>query len=269
MRSHVNYHEADFLVALCRYLLRQGYGPSQITFLTMYQGQLLEMKRKMRQSEFEGVRVTAIDDFQGEENDIILLSLVRSNSDGDIGFLRVENRICVSLSRAKMGLYVIGNFRMLRDKDQTVWPRILAHMEKKRCVGAALPLYCQLHHDQRMAVTKAEDFSKCLEGGCLKPCGTRLSCGHTCTRLCHPYDREHKQFRCYKQCTKILPCGHKCNSDCYKCIEKCQPCTKLVKKQSPHCGHLLNIPCHMDPYKAPCTLQCNKLLRCGILINPW
>jgi len=265
MRSHVNYHEADFLVALCRYLLRQGYHPSQITLLTMYRGQLLEMKRKMRRSEFEGVRVTAVDDFQGEENDIILLSLVRSNSDGDIGFLRVENRICVSLSRAKMGLYVIGNFRMLRDKDQTVWPQILAHMEKKRCVGAALPLYCQLHHDQRMAVTKAEDFSKCPEGGCLNPCNTRLSCGHTCTRLCHPYDREHKQYRCYKQCTKILPCGHKCNSDCYKCIEKCQPCTKLVKKQSPHCGHLLNIPCHMDPYKAPCTLQCNKSLRCGHL----
>lgn len=48
-----------------------------------------------------GVRVTVVDNFQGEENDIILLSLVRSNEENKIGFLRTDNRICVALSRAK------------------------------------------------------------------------------------------------------------------------------------------------------------------------
>jgi superfamily I DNA and/or RNA helicase len=54
------------------------------------------------------VRITVVDNFQGEENDIILLSLVRSNKEARIGFLKIENRVCVALSRAKMGLYIIG-----------------------------------------------------------------------------------------------------------------------------------------------------------------
>ena len=265
MRSHANYHEADYLVALCRYLLKQGYSPAQITILTMYRGQLLELKRRMRRADFEGVRVAAVDDFQGEENEIILLSLVRSNSDSDIGFLKIENRICVSLSRAKRGLYVIGNFSMVRDKDQTVWPPILAYMDQKGCVGRALPLYCQLHPDQKVAAITAEDFSKCPEGGCQKQCNTRLQCGHTCTRLCHPYDREHKRYKCNKQCTKILSCGHKCKSRCFQCIEKCQPCNEIVTKPHPRCTHNIDIPCHMDPSKVSCQLQCTKLLPCGHL----
>lgn len=49
------------------------------------------------------MRITVVDDFQGEESKIILLSLVRSNEDSKIGFLATENRICVALSRAKHG----------------------------------------------------------------------------------------------------------------------------------------------------------------------
>jgi superfamily I DNA and/or RNA helicase len=45
--------------------------------------------------------VTAVDNYQGEENDIILLSLVRSNEDGAIGFLKTDNRVCVAISRAR------------------------------------------------------------------------------------------------------------------------------------------------------------------------
>ena len=48
-----------------------------------------------------GVRVTVVDNFQGEENETIVLSLVRSNDDNRIGFLKTDNRICVALSRAK------------------------------------------------------------------------------------------------------------------------------------------------------------------------
>ena len=50
----------------------------------------------------KGVRVSTVDNFQGEENEIILLSLVRSNTDNKIGFLKMNNRICVALSRAKV-----------------------------------------------------------------------------------------------------------------------------------------------------------------------
>ena len=49
----------------------------------------------------------------GEENDIIIVSLVRSNKDDKVGFVKTQNRICVTLSRAKLGMYVIGNLEML------------------------------------------------------------------------------------------------------------------------------------------------------------
>lgn len=49
----------------------------------------------------------------GEENDIIIVSLVRSNQRGELGFVKTQNRICVTLSRAKFGMYVLGNFEML------------------------------------------------------------------------------------------------------------------------------------------------------------
>lgn len=60
------------------------------------------------------VKCIVVDKYQGEENDIILLSLVRSNADAKIGFLKTENRVCVALSRAKKGLYVVGNMENLR-----------------------------------------------------------------------------------------------------------------------------------------------------------
>ena len=265
MRSHSNTHEAEFLVALCRYLLKQGYKPSQVTLLTMYRGQLLEMKKRMHRADFEGVRVAAVNDFQGEENDIILLSLVRSNSDGEIGFLKIPNRICVSLSRAKQGFYVIGNFTMLRDKDSTVWPRILQDMDQRQCVCKALPLYCKLHPEEKIAARTAEDFSKCPEGGCQKPCGSRLPCGHVCPRLCHPTDREHMLYKCHKKCVKTLPCGHKCTRQCHECIKQCQPCSAIVRKEMPGCGHMFDLPCHVDPRKMNCTNQCTKPLPCGHL----
>ena len=67
------------MVELCEYLLKQGYAPGQITILTMYTGQLLAFQARMKHRPIRYVRTTAVDNFQGEENDIILLSLVRSN----------------------------------------------------------------------------------------------------------------------------------------------------------------------------------------------
>ena len=53
--------------------------------------------------ELQSLRATTVDSFQGEENTIIILSLVRCNPSGKIGFLRMANRACVALSRARNG----------------------------------------------------------------------------------------------------------------------------------------------------------------------
>ncbi|MFZ4057087.1 MAG: AAA domain-containing protein, partial [Ferruginibacter sp.] len=55
------------------------------------------------------LRISTIDSFQGQEQDTILLSLVRSNDDGDIGFLKDYRRMNVAITRAKKQLFVIGD----------------------------------------------------------------------------------------------------------------------------------------------------------------
>jgi superfamily I DNA and/or RNA helicase len=101
--SKSNVYEANYLAALCRYLILQGYNPEQVTVLTTYTGQMFLLKKTIYAiPNCKGVKVTCVDNFQGEENDIILLSLVRSNKESKIGFLNVENRVCVAVSRAKL-----------------------------------------------------------------------------------------------------------------------------------------------------------------------
>ena len=114
MASKFNVEEAKFIVRFACYLLQHSYSPERITILTLYTGQLLQIKQLMStnvafKESFKKMRVVSVDNYQGEENDIILLSLVRSNPDSQIGFLKISNRVCVALSRAKHGLYIFGN----------------------------------------------------------------------------------------------------------------------------------------------------------------
>ena len=260
MLSHSNIFEAEFAVRLCHYFIKLGYQRSQITILTMYSGQLLKMRNMLPKAVFDGVRVSAVDDFQGEENDIIILSLVRSNNEGKIGFLKESNRVCVALSRAKKGLFVIGNFSMLRDKGEP-WPSIIDEMDKKGLVQNGLPLYCTVHETVTL-VCSGDDFTKVPEGGCLKLCGTRLSCGHSCPRVCHPGIQDHISYRCRKKCSKTLACGHQCTGYCYQCSQGCNPCSRKVPKYL-SCGHRTDVQCGIPVDSVVCIQNCTKQLPCG------
>ena len=59
--------------------------------------------RPIKSNEVEGVRVSTVDNYQGEESDIVIISLVRSNKSGDIGFMKEPQRVNVMLSRARNG----------------------------------------------------------------------------------------------------------------------------------------------------------------------
>lgn len=112
--SKKNIHEAEFLIRLAKHLVLNGYKPENITILAAYLGQMFEMLRQRKQhSLLKDVKIVVLDNYQGEENDIVLLSLVRSNNENKIGFLKIENRVCVALSRAKHGLYIMGNMSQL------------------------------------------------------------------------------------------------------------------------------------------------------------
>ncbi|XP_042361275.1 NFX1-type zinc finger-containing protein 1 isoform X2 [Plectropomus leopardus] len=259
-RSHLNRHEAMFIVSLCRYLLHQDYKPEQITILTTYTGQLHCLRKLMPASEFTGVKVHVVDKYQGEENDIVLLSLVRSNLQGKVGFLNIPNRVCVALSRAKKGLYCIGNSTMLGQVK--LWSNIFHTLREKDQVGKALTLCCQNHPDRQVKASCADDFKQAPEGGCTKPCEFRLDCGHVCARVCHPYDPEHKEYQCLKKCQKILcDLGHRCTLVCHKACPK--KCTVKVEKIIPQCQHTQMVPCHRDPKTFECQEPCPKELHCG------
>jgi hypothetical protein len=254
--SKSNQHEAQYLAALCKFLLQQGYLPSQITILVTYTGQLLLMKNFMPRETFEGVRVTTVDNFQGEENDIILLSLVRSNDRDKIGFLKANNRVCVALSRAKHGFYCIGNFELLR-KNADIWDGIISAMTSKHSIGERLSVHCNNHPDYKYDIKYANEFEKYLPtGGCQRSCEYRLPCGHVCGRKCHSDDPDHEKYQCKKPCTKICEsCGHPCNLVCY---QECR-CTTRVQKPMPSCGHLQEMLCCQDPNEVNrCYAKCEK-----------
>jgi len=263
--SHANEYESKYLMALCRYLLQQGYLSSQITILVTYTGQLLLMKNAMSRERktVYGVRLCTVDNFQGEENDIILLSLVRSNDNEEIGFLSRENRVCVALSRAKHGFYCIGNFTMLRRKSRT-WQSIVTDMESKGKFGNFLEICCSNHLDNVRKIKSPEDFAKLSpNGGCNRECGMRLrKCGHTCPNKCHLEDPKHLKITCKKPCVGKCSYGHEYSYICYK--KESEKCNLKVEKQFPVCGHTKWILCHKDISSHLCDHKVEKILpRCN------
>ncbi|CAG0900160.1 unnamed protein product, partial [Darwinula stevensoni] len=282
LRSHKNLFEAEFVLALCQRLLRQdAYTPDDITILTTYSGQLLafkqvrtnrpplgtamstcQMLKGNRYEDCKGVRCTVVDNFQGEENKIILLSLVRSNEEAKIGFLKTENRVCVALSRAKWGLYIVGNMDSLCSGSE-IWKKMLEALEKQEAIGTELELQCSVHRDQIIRASLPCHFPP--GGGCHLQCKVKMFCGHVCPKACHAYDREHKSLRCNESCLKKCPAG---THDCAKrCWENCNPCRIPIVKTIPACGHSNEMPCHLDPDKVQCQIPCVARLECGHQCN--
>ncbi|XP_053409253.1 NFX1-type zinc finger-containing protein 1-like [Mercenaria mercenaria] len=261
LKSFTNVHEVQYLVALCKYLLLQGYNASDITILTTYKGQMYMMKKEMLEQGgvINGVRMTIVDNYQGEENDIILLSLVRSNEGGRIGYLARENRVCVALSRAKKGFYIIGNGTSLSSATD-LWKPILNNMRQKGLLGKALPLCCQNHtEDAGIMAQYSEDFQGAPEGGCRKLCDIRLDCGHACGKFCHIINKEHTGIICKKPCARKCRNGHQCKKECW---QECY-CSETIIVTLPGCSHIIQIECSVDLKGYVCDQICNKRLECG------
>ena len=106
-----NLGEAEYAVALYQYMRLLGYPASKISILTTYAGQKA-LVRDVLTHRCAGNRlfgmpriVTTVDKYQGEQNDYIILSLVRTTRPG---YLRDLRRLTVALSRARLGLYILG-----------------------------------------------------------------------------------------------------------------------------------------------------------------
>jgi len=89
------------------------------------------------------IKVSSVDAYQGEENEIVLLSLVRSNNNYSIGFLKTNNRVCVALSRARLGFYMAGDLKLLA-RASKLWNSIKKYLCSLNALGKNLSVsvYC-------------------------------------------------------------------------------------------------------------------------------
>ncbi|KAL7565937.1 hypothetical protein ACA910_008397 [Epithemia clementina (nom. ined.)] len=277
--TKANQYEAMLCVEIVRFLLLQGYAKDRIVVLTPYLGQLFkiigEMKHQLKDVEayvseqdldkFEGeeydkleeerakqrggsVRCSSVDNYQGEESDIVVVSLVRSNSKGSVGFLKEPQRVNVLLSRARHGMILIGNANTLvSGSGKGTWGPIFDLLNEEGQVMKGLPTVCQVHrNDDPILLSSRQQFRAYRpNGGCTRKCNYRLGCGHVCPMCCHPTDQSHTNVQCFEPCARAPPdCnrGHRCTK---LCCDLCGPCHMDVGPVGLPCGHIAqSILCH-------------------------
>ncbi|KAL0062664.1 hypothetical protein AAF712_010501 [Marasmius tenuissimus] len=213
--SKTNKFEVAMIVDLVKYFLQQDAysAPGDIAVLCAYLGQLQKVRAAMKNLHIDvalddrdseelekhgiedenpvekvavakHIRLGTVDVFQGEEAKIVIVSLVRNtgtlqSENASIGFLKSSNRINVALSRAKHGMYILGNASNLRQNP--TWRTIVDEMEAKEQIGFGLPISCPRHPDQTAMITEPGELSqRAPEGGCTLPCDHQMECGHKC-----------------------------------------------------------------------------------------
>jgi hypothetical protein len=134
-RSKVNLLEVEMVTGTVRHLLRQGVRPPSITVITPYLGQRRLIKNVMDRVSRD-VRVSTVDRFQGDEADVIVLSLVRTKTITD--FIRMRNRMIVACSRARFAMVLIGSDNLLGQSSH--WNKVLEELERRGAVGPELPV---------------------------------------------------------------------------------------------------------------------------------
>ena len=118
--GRINKAEADLtLLTLAEYLTQVGKRrvleeSIDVGIISPYRAQVQYLKRLLKKYEFfkpyrRLISVNTVDGFQGQERDVILISLVRSNDEGQIGFLKDFRRMNVAMTRARMKLIILGD----------------------------------------------------------------------------------------------------------------------------------------------------------------
>ncbi|PIA32540.1 hypothetical protein AQUCO_04400027v1 [Aquilegia coerulea] len=136
--SYLNRTEAGNVEKIVTTFLRSGVVPNQIGVITPYEGQrayivnYMSRNGALRQQLYKEIEVASVDSFQGREKDYIILSCVRSNEHQGIGFLNDPRRLNVALTRARYGIVVLGNPKVL--SKQPLWNSLLTHYKEHECL---------------------------------------------------------------------------------------------------------------------------------------
>eukprot|EP00667_Euglena_gracilis_P000296 EG_transcript_296 len=172
-RSWVNRREVAMVTAVAHYLLTVGgLQRDQLTVLTPYKGQMKELRRVCGQgTSLDLTNILTVDRYQGDENDVVLLSLVRAQHLTE--FIMRQDRMVVALSRARHAMYVMGCASLFRRNANKVphWMTALQEFEQPSVpftgsvavppdqtpnIGPAFPVCCPQHPDHTHVVSPIE-----------------------------------------------------------------------------------------------------------------
>ncbi|HUY88601.1 MAG TPA: AAA domain-containing protein [Pirellulales bacterium] len=106
--SRLNPREAELVASKVRALLEAGVAPEHIAVIAPYAAQVRLLRERLA-GDAPGLEIDSVDGFQGREKEAIVISLVRSNPAGEIGFLSDVRRTNVALTRARRKLLVVGD----------------------------------------------------------------------------------------------------------------------------------------------------------------
>ena len=211
--------------------------------------------------------------YQGDENEYIIVSLVRSCVDS-IGFLDTINRRCVAQSRSKSGLYFIGNADTLSKKRvknsgkilNTVWQPLIESMKDLGCVGPAIQIHCPDHPAlSRHSLDSSSSmmiFVDEPETFCKIRCNATMPCKiteHNCAKSCSP---KHQHLKCDMMVDDIFPkCGHPIKHRCWEELSTLT-CQMRVTFTHDRCGHTGSKKCYYDKSKLVCSKLCTSTMDC-------
>jgi regulator of nonsense transcripts 1 len=136
--SYLNRTEAQNVEKIVTRFFKAGVQPGDIGIITPYEGQRsyvvssMQATGSFKKENYKEVEVASVDAFQGREKDFIILSCVRSNDHQGIGFLSDPRRLNVALTRAKYGLVILGNPKVL--SKHPLWHYLLLHFKERNCL---------------------------------------------------------------------------------------------------------------------------------------
>ncbi|CAK7326909.1 unnamed protein product [Dovyalis caffra] len=138
-QSKKNMVEVAIVLKLLQNLYKACNGSKQkvrIGVISPYSAQVVAIQEKLGQkyenSNGFSVKVRSIDGFQGSEEDIVIISTVRSNRGGEIGFVSNPRRINVALTRARHCLWILGNERTLSNSE-SIWEVLVRDAKERKC----------------------------------------------------------------------------------------------------------------------------------------
>ena len=134
-KSYFNETEINLIFENIRKLINSGVKSENIGIITPYNAQKirLEEQKLTKNKLYENLKIESVDGFQGMEKDYIIISTVRSNFEGLIGFLASKKRLNVALTRARKGLIIVGNCKTL-SKRSDIWRNLIEFYASKKLI---------------------------------------------------------------------------------------------------------------------------------------